>query len=99
MYRECELPVMNLAMQRAHMRCAEGTHKLGLGQALPSPSMIRICSLPAHSLLRRHAVKRFSQKGTQKADGVHWEDVPSDPRPPWVYSTSAGLRLILIPSE
>jgi hypothetical protein len=58
--------------------------------------MIR--SLPAHSL-RRHAVKRFSQKVTQKTDIVRLEDVPSDPRPPWVYSMSAGLRLILIPSE
>jgi hypothetical protein len=55
--------------------------------------------LPAHSLLRRHAVKHFSQKVTQKADKVRWEDVPLDPRPPWVYSTSAGLRLVLIPSE
>ena len=61
--------------------------------------MIRIRSLPARSLLRRHTVKRLSQKVTQKTDGVRWEDVPSDPRPPWVYRTSAGLRLILIPSE
>lgn len=43
-------------------------------------------------------MKPFSQKSTQKTDGVQREDVPSDPRPPWVYSTSAGLRLILIPS-
>lgn len=60
---------------------------------------MRIRLLPAHSLLRRHAVKHLSQKVTQKADRLRWEDVPSDPRPSWVYSTSAGLRLILIPSE
>ncbi|KAF8501037.1 hypothetical protein F5888DRAFT_1801562 [Russula emetica] len=53
---------------------------------------------PAHSLLRRRAVKTFSQKVTQKTDRVQREDIASDPRPPWVYSTSAGLRLILIPS-
>ena len=55
--------------------------------------------LPAHSLLRRHTVKPFSQKVTQKTDRVQKEDVPSDPRPPWVYSASAGLRVILIPGE
>ncbi|KAI9512371.1 hypothetical protein F5148DRAFT_1162812 [Russula earlei] len=33
-----------------------------------------------------------------KVGKVRWEDPPMDPRPPWVYSTSAGLRLILIPS-
>jgi len=65
-----------------------------------SPSMIKpIRCSPARTLLRRHAVKHFSQKVTQKADRVHLEDVPSDPRPPWVYRTSTGLRLILIPSE
>jgi len=43
-------------------------------------------------------VKHLSQKVTQKTDGIRFEDVPYDPRPPWVYSTSAGLRFILIPS-
>jgi hypothetical protein len=74
----------------------------------------RIRSLPAHSLLRRHQVKPFSEKASEKvqhqvkpskttssekAGEVPWKDVPLDPRPPWVYSTTAGLRLILFPSE
>ncbi|KAI0252333.1 hypothetical protein BJV78DRAFT_1201814 [Lactifluus subvellereus] len=57
-----------------------------------------IHSSPAHSLLRRHGVKHFSEKVSQKAGNVHREDVLPDPRPPWVYSASAGLRLVLIPS-
>ncbi|KAH8989684.1 hypothetical protein EDB86DRAFT_1883301 [Lactarius hatsudake] len=41
---------------------------------------------------------RFSsEKATERTGKDRWEDVPSDPRPPWVYSTSAGLRLTLIP--
>ncbi|KAI0004563.1 hypothetical protein BJV74DRAFT_808144 [Russula compacta] len=56
----------------------------------------RIRLLPVHSFPSRPAVKHSSKKATQKTG--HREDITSDPRPPWVYSTSAGLRLILIPS-
>ena len=59
----------------------------------------RISSLPVHSPLRRHTLRHLTEKATQKSGKIGWEDVSSDPRPPWVYSTSAGLRLILIPSE
>jgi hypothetical protein len=56
-------------------------------------SMFRpIRSSPTH-LLTRHVVKCFSEKITPETSKV-----PSDPRPPWVYSISAGLRLALIPS-
>ena len=56
-------------------------------------------SPPVRSLSTRHAVKRFSsEKATKRTRKDRWEDVASDPRPPWVYSTSAGLRLVLIPS-
>jgi len=58
----------------------------------------RIISWPVYSPLRRHTLRHFTEKATQKSGKIGWEDVPSDPRPPWVYSTSAGLRLILIPS-
>jgi len=58
----------------------------------------RIRSLATHFLLRRHPVKSFSEKANKKIGNVHREEIPSDPRPPWVYSTSAGLRLILVPS-
>lgn len=54
---------------------------------------------PVHSLSTRYAVTRFSsEKATERTVKDRWEDVPSDPRPPWVYSTSAGLRFVLIPS-
>ncbi|KAI0304465.1 hypothetical protein B0F90DRAFT_1815790 [Multifurca ochricompacta] len=59
----------------------------------------RIHSPLMRRLSGRYRVKNFSEKITQKAPGkARWEDIPSDPRPPWVYSTSAGLRLVLIPS-
>ncbi len=56
-------------------------------------------SPPVRSLSTRYAVRRFfSEKATERTGKDRWEDVPSDPRPPWVYSTSAALRLVLIPS-
>ncbi|KAH9980323.1 hypothetical protein BGW80DRAFT_1274733 [Lactifluus volemus] len=58
-----------------------------------------IRSSPAHPLLRRCVVKYSSQKVTPKASKDRREDTPSGSRPtPWVYSTSVGLRLVLIPS-
>ncbi|KAI9443169.1 hypothetical protein H4582DRAFT_2126351 [Lactarius indigo] len=55
-------------------------------------------SPPVRPLVTRYAVMRYSsEKATERSGKDRWEDVPSDPRPPWVYSTSAGLRLILIP--
>jgi hypothetical protein len=58
-----------------------------------------IRSSPAHPPLGRRVVKYFSQKVTPKASKDRREDIPSSPRPtPWVYSTSVGLRLVLIPS-
>ncbi|KAH9049967.1 hypothetical protein EDB84DRAFT_1451966 [Lactarius hengduanensis] len=55
-------------------------------------------SPPVRSLATRYAVMRFSsEKPTERTGKDRWEDVPFDPRPPWVYSTSAGLRLVLIP--
>ena len=51
------------------------------------------------SLPTRYAVMRFSsEKATERSGKDRWNDVPSDPRPAWVYSTSAGLRLVLVPS-
>ena len=56
-------------------------------------------SPPVRSLSTRYAVMRFSsEKATERSEKDRWNDVPSDPRPPWVYSTSAGLRLVLVPS-
>ena len=53
-------------------------------------------SPPVRSLLTRHTVKCFSsEKATERTEKDRWEH---DPRPPWVYSTSAALRLVLIPS-
>jgi len=43
-------------------------------------------------------VKRFSSDKAAERTGKDRWDVPSDPRPPWVYSTSAALRLVLMPS-
>jgi hypothetical protein len=55
-------------------------------------------SPPVRHLSTRYVVMRFSSEKTTKKTGKgRWEDVPFDPRPPWVYSTSAGLRLVLIP--
>jgi len=54
--------------------------------------------LAAQSLLRRYSAKGLPENAQNKARNTQWEEVPSDPRPPWVYSTSVGLRLILIPS-
>ncbi|KAI0269789.1 hypothetical protein BC834DRAFT_863376 [Gloeopeniophorella convolvens] len=58
----------------------------------------RIGFRPAQLFSRRHEVRPFSEKAARKVDKSNSQDVPSDPRPPWVYSTSAGLRFVLIPS-
>lgn len=55
------------------------------------------CSPPVRSLSTRYVVMRFSSEKATKTGKGRWEDIPSDPRPPWVHSTSAGLRLVLIP--
>jgi hypothetical protein len=47
----------------------------------------------------QNQVKPSKKTSSEKAGEVPWQDVPLDPRPPWVYSTTAGLRLILFPSE
>ena len=79
------------------------SHKLGLGQTLPLTLFMfglrRIRPSAAQSLLRRYSAKRCPENPQNKVRNTQWEEIPSDPRPQWVYSTSAGLRLILIPSE
>lgn len=56
-------------------------------------------SWPALPPSTRYVVMRFSSEKAAERTGKHRsDDVPPDPRPQWVYSTSAGLRLILIPS-
>ena len=55
------------------------------------------CSPPVRSLSTRYVVTRFSSEKATKTGKSRWEDVPYDPRPPWVYSTSAGLRFVLVP--
>lgn len=58
-----------------------------------------IRSSPARPLLRQRVVKYSSRKVNLKASKDRREDTPSGSRPtPWVYSTSVGLRLVLIPS-
>ena len=59
----------------------------------------RIRPSAAQSLLRRYSAKGRPETPQNKVGNTQWEEIPSDPRPQWVYSTSAGLRLILIPSE
>ena len=75
-------------------RIIHGASTTGKGMA----SMLLRCirghrSPPLRSLLTRHAVKHFSS-----AERTRQDRSENDPRPPWVYSTSAGLRLVLIPS-
>ncbi|KAI0041980.1 hypothetical protein FA95DRAFT_1610559 [Auriscalpium vulgare] len=57
---------------------------------------LRLRATPKYSGLARGFASRNPRITPDRK--VTWDAVSADPRPPWVYTASLGLRLVLVPS-